>query len=81
MLGTMEEGVGFGEFDELADIHDRNPIADVFDDTEVVGDEEIGEAEFVLQAHEQVEDLSLNRDIEGRDRLIGDDQTGWNCSK
>ena len=44
------------------------------DDADVVGDEDVGEAELVLQVVEQVDDLGLDRDIEGGDRLVGDDQ-------
>ena len=44
------------------------------DDADVVGDEEVGEAELVLEVVEQVDDLRLDRDVEGRDRLVGDDQ-------
>ncbi len=60
--------------DDAADIHHRDPVRDVLDDREVVRDEEIGEAELVLQVLEQVESLRLHRDIEGRDRLVGDDE-------
>ena len=44
------------------------------DDREVVRDEEVGELELVLQVDEQVQDLGLDRDVERRDRLVGDDQ-------
>ena len=43
-------------------------------DRQVVGDEQIGEAEPVLQVEQQVDDLRLDRDVERRDRLVGDDQ-------
>ena len=43
-------------------------------DAEVVGDEEVGEPEVVLQVVEQVDDLRLDRDVERGHRLVGDDQ-------
>ena len=43
---------------------------------EIVADEEIGEAELLLQVDQQVEHLRLHRDVERRDRLVGDDQLG-----
>ena len=55
-------------------MHDRDPVGDVADDADVVGDEDVGEAELVLQVLEQVDDLRLDRDVEGGDRLVGDDQ-------
>ena len=45
-----------------------------FDDREVVRDEEIGEPKFVLQVLQQVEGLRPHRDVEGRDRLVRDDE-------
>jgi hypothetical protein len=41
-----------------------------------VGDEEVAEALLVLEAAEQVDDLRLHRDVEGRHRFIADDQAG-----
>jgi hypothetical protein len=41
----------------------------VFDDGEVVGDEEVGESELVLEVVEEVEDLGLDGDVEGRRRV------------
>ena len=46
------------------------------DDGEVVGDEQVGEVELALQVLEQVDDLSLDRDVERRDGLVGDDEVG-----
>ncbi len=51
-------------------------MADVLDHGEVVGDEQVGELELVLQLHQQVDDLRLDRDVERRHRLIADDQLG-----
>ena len=47
------------------------------DHGEVVADEEIGEAELVLQVAHQIEDLRLHRDIERRGRLVADDELGF----
>ena len=41
---------------------------------EVVRDEQVREAELVLQVGEQVQYLRLDRDVERRDRLVGHDQ-------
>ena len=43
---------------------------------EVVGDHDVGELVAPLELLQQVEDLRLDRDVEGRDRLVGDDQAG-----
>src|SRR3712207_8070985 len=50
--------------------------ADVPHDGQVVRDDDVGEAEPLLQLLEQVHDLRLDRDVEGADGLVGDDQLG-----
>ena len=49
-------------------------IGDVADDRQVVGDEQVGEIELLLERLEQVDDLRLDRDVERRHRLVGDDE-------
>ena len=36
-----------GDLDDLAEVHDRDPVAHVPDDRQVVGDEDVGEVELV----------------------------------
>ena len=62
------------QLDQLADVHHRHPVADVLDHAQVVGDEQVGQAELLLQVLQQVEDLRLDRDVQRRDRLVADDQ-------
>jgi hypothetical protein len=40
----------------------------------VMGDKQKGDAEIVAQIGKQVDDLRLNRDIQRRDRLVGNDK-------
>ena len=51
-------------------------MRDVADDAEVMGDEEKRDAEVALQVLEQVDHLRPDRDVERRDRLVGDDEVG-----
>ena len=60
-------------FDNPPQVHHRDPVADVLDNAEVVGDENQRQVESVDQIGEQIEDLRLNGYIEGRDRFVGDD--------
>ena len=41
---------------------------------QVVRDEQIGQLQLLLQIHQQVDDLRLNRHVERRDRFVGDDE-------
>ena len=63
-----------GQLDDPAEVHHRDPVADVADDRQVVGDEQVGQRELVLEALQQVDDLGLDRHVEGADRLVGDDE-------
>ncbi len=62
------------DLDDLAEVHDRDPVRDVADDREVVRDEEVRQLEVGLEGLEQVDDLGLDRDVERRDRLVADDE-------
>ena len=41
---------------------------------QIVRDEQIGQLQPLLQIHQQVDHLRLHRDVERRDRLVGDDE-------
>ena len=41
---------------------------------QVVGDEQIRQVQLVLQVHQQVNDLRLDRHVERRHRLVADDE-------
>src|SRR5712692_1770338 len=61
---------------DLAEVHDRNSVGDVLHDREVVRYEEVSEVELALQLLEQVDDLRLDRNVKGGDRLVTDDEGG-----
>ena len=68
--------VPVGEFDDLTQVHDRHLVADVPDHGQVVRDHHVGQAQLVLQVLEQVDDLRLDRHVEGAHRFVGHDQLG-----
>ena len=68
--GCLVEALPVGHFDDLAEIHHRHPVRDVADHGEVVRHKEIGEAIALLQVSQQIDDLGLDGDIQGRDRLV-----------
>ena len=61
--GKQRPGVGMGgvpvdvvrrrEFDNPAEVHDRDPIGDVLHHREIVRDEEVAEVEFALEIEQQ----------------------------
>src|SRR5207253_9347209 len=48
---------------------------------EVMRDEEIGELQLLLQVHQQIDDLRLNRHVQRRHRLVEDDERGTECER
>src|SRR6478735_7430515 len=74
MIWLSEKGIRRRTLDDAAEIHDRDAVADMLHHTEIVADEEIGQAEITFEFQEQIDDLRLNRDVERRDRFIADDE-------
>ena len=73
MQRSLEQALLVGGLDDAAEIHDRDPVRDVLDHREVVGDEQVGQPVFVLEVHQQIDDLGLDRHIQSRYRLVADD--------
>ncbi len=61
-------------FDDLPGIHHGNPLGDVRNESEIVGDHQDGHAHLLLDVSEQFDDLGLNGDIERGSGFIGDQQ-------
>ena len=78
VLRVGEEGVHVRHLHDLPGIHDRDLLGHLGDHPEVVGDEKDGGAGLLLELVHQIEDLRLDRHVEGRGRLVGDHQLrGW----
>src|SRR6266446_10224418 len=65
---------GRRQLNDLSEIHDGDAICDVLHHREVVSDEHVGEIVVPLEVLEQVDHLCLHGDIEGRYRLVADDE-------
>ena len=65
-----------GALDDLARIHDVDPVGVTGHHPEVVGDDDHGQAELLRQPAQQLQDLRLDGDIERRGRFIGKNQFG-----
>src|SRR5882724_3330761 len=64
-----------GELDDLPEIHNGNPMADMGHRRQVMADEEIADPQRLLQMLQLVHDLRADRHVERRDRFIEYDQT------
>ena len=80
MGGGGEQALGLRQLDDGAQIHDRDPVGDMAHQPQIMGDEQHGKAEPLLQLEQEIDDLRLDRDVEGRDQLVGDQTFGLDAS-
>ena len=59
-------------FNNLSEVHDRHPDADVLDEPEIMRDKQVGELQLSLQVHQEIDHLRLHRHIECRHGFIQD---------
>lgn len=57
MSGSSEEISGWRLLDNLTEIHDCDHIADMCNQIQIVGDEEIGETTTFLKVEQEVDNL------------------------
>ncbi len=70
--GVGEDLLGRPDLDDPAEVHDRDPVAEVLRAGQVVGDVDVGQSEVLLEVEHQLEDLRAHRHVEHRDRLVRD---------
>ena len=66
----MEERLRRRLFNGLAQIHDHDLIGDVVDHAQIVGDEDVGQIQLLLEVLQEVEDLGLDGHIQRGDGLV-----------
>ncbi len=76
MTGPVQHLSDRSDLDQSAEIHDRDPVSQRTDHREIVRDEEQGQTAIPLKLNQEIEDLTAHRDVEGRDRLVGDQESG-----
>ena len=76
VLGVAVQVLLVGQLHHVAQVHDPDPVGDVLDHGQVVGDKDVAQAHGFLHGFEQVDDLGLDRHVQGGDRLVADDQLG-----
>ena len=74
MLRIFEKQFGRGPFDDTPEIHDVDPIHILGHHRHVVGDVDRRHVLFGLKFLDQLENLRLHGHVEGRRRLVGDEE-------
>ena len=67
---------GRARLHDATEVHHGDPVAEVADDGQVVGDEQEAEVELGPQPFEQPDDLGLDAHVERRHRLVQHQQSG-----
>ena len=76
MLRPSEDRARVGVFDDAAEIHDGDLVADVLDHAEVVRDEDVAQLELLAQVFQQVDDLGLDGHVQRAHGFVADDELG-----
>ena len=74
MHRIVEQLIRLGQLDDLAEIHHRDTMAEMAHHAQIMGDEQISQIELLSQILQQVDYLGLDRHVEGRDRLVADNE-------
>ena len=74
MLRVLDHLLRRSLLDDATQVHDADTVRHVLNHRQVVADEQVGQPELSLQILHEVEDLRLDGHVQGRDRLVGDDQ-------
>ena len=73
VLRICVDAFGGVELHDAPEVHDHDPVTDIFDDAEVMGDKNICQVKLLPQAAEEVDDLCLDRNVQCGYRLVADD--------
>ena len=76
MHGEIKELLSVSNFHDIALVDNTDTIGDEADDGQVMGDEQIGGALFLLELLQQVQNLGADGNVQCGDGLVGDDQLG-----
>ncbi len=74
MAGRGEDRLDGRRLHDLAGLHHRHTVRHLRHHPEVVGDEHRCRADVVARCAQDVQDLRLDRHVEGGRRLVGDEQ-------
>ena len=72
MAGVVKNIVAGASFHDFTGVHDNDIVRHIGHDAEVVGNHDDGHAQALLQVFHQLQNLGLNRHIQGGGGFVGD---------
>ena len=74
MNRTFKQLFGCAGFHNVAQMHDPDPVGNIFDHGQVMGDKQIRCTQLFLNVFHQIDDLGLDGYIQCRNRLVSNNQ-------
>ena len=74
VAGAGKKALGLVFFNDDAVVQNGDAVTEVADDIQIMRNKEAGEIEIAAQALKEIQDLRLNAQIQGRDRLVRDQE-------
>ncbi len=81
MARPVQHFLGRADLDDLAQVHHRHAVADLFHHRDVVRDEQVRQAHLGLQLLHQLDHACLHRHVQRRHRLVGHDDLGIHAQR
>ncbi len=79
MMRCLKDIATVAYLDNLAEVHNCNPVADPLHNGQIMADEQVGDTMAALQVDQQIDNLRLYRYVEGRNGLIGYHEPWFSC--
>ena len=76
MKRTHKNLISAPHLNALTKIHHHNRIGEMVHDAEIVGDKNISQPHFFLKVQQKIQNLSLNRNIQGGNRFVANNKLG-----
>ena len=76
MLRRRQYGFSRADFNDLPSMNYGNAVGQIFNDAEIMRDEETGNVTFALQILEQIQNLRLHRHVKRRGRFVANEYLG-----
>ena len=75
----LVELIALGQLHQGAQVHDADAVGDMAHHRQVVGNEQVRQAQLLLHVLQHVDHLGLDGHIQSGDGLVADDELGLDC--
>ena len=80
MAGMSKQGIGFCNLRNFSQVHDCQPVTDVFDHKQMMGHKEVGEVQLRLKFLKEIQYLCLNGNVQSGSGFVQNDEFRLGCN-